>query len=207
MHTKELTFKGEDQTVLYACGECGRLSSPAIYMAKPDVQHATARRMAEECCAPRKCECGAEIEKHWTACSACRERKMLNKATLIDMATHDGPVSAESEGDWGDGYSSSIEAMIEACHEHGEPVPAYCHPCHEQHLRLDPDSLLENAVDGMHEDAGDQIEAADELSDFIAGWNAKQRCVSYYADRSRVIVIDQKRFDDLLLKPTEDPAV
>ncbi|WPZ28944.1 hypothetical protein T8A63_15110 [Sulfitobacter sp. OXR-159] len=123
---------------------------------------------------------------------------MLTKATVIDTAGYNGPVSAQCGGEWGEGYSSDIGAMIEACHDAGEPVPAYCHPCKEQRLRLDPVSLLETATDDMHEEAPDQIVDADELVAFITSWNEKQTCVCYYEDRSRVIIIDPVQFDDLI---------
>lgn len=123
---------------------------------------------------------------------------MLAKATIIDAAEYKGPVSAQCRGEWGDGYSSDIGSMIEACHDFGEPVPAYCHPCTALPLKLDPESLLEQATDDMHEEASDQIVNADELVAFITAWNEKQTCVSYYEDRSRVIIIDQMQFDDIM---------
>ena len=76
--------------------------------------------------------------------------------------------------------------------------PAYCWPCEVEALRIDPDSLLENAADGMHEDAFDEIVDADELADFIEAWNTKQTCTSYYPDYKRVIVLDEVRFKALL---------
>ena len=94
MHARELTFKGESDPKLYACGACGKVYSPKIYEARDDVCHAIARRAAEKCCEPRFCECGTEIEPYWTACWPCREREMLAKATIIEAADYDGPVSS-----------------------------------------------------------------------------------------------------------------
>lgn len=198
MEVRELTFKGESDPKLYACGKCGKAYSPKVYAARDDISHAAARRAAEECCKPRFCACGTELDSSWTACAPCRKRNMLAKAAVIDAAGYKGPVSGECGGEWGEGYSSDLHAMIEACHDAGEPVPAYCHPCTDRVLKIDPVSLLENATDDMHEAAADQIVDADELVTFITAWNEKQTCVTYYEDRSRVIIIDQLAFDDIM---------
>lgn len=204
MNIRELTFRGEDKAVLYACGVCGSLSSPKTYAASDERAHEAARQAAEACCAPRKCDCGAEIEKYWTACERCRERNKLIRAQVIDTSAYDGPVSTDGGGDWGEGYSSSLDGLIEHCRGYGEPLPAYCHPCTPHPLRLDADSILESAMDGMHEDADDQVEGYDDLCEFVAKWNDRQHCVSYFEDRSRVIVIDQERFDALIAPVTAE---
>ncbi|MDB6178957.1 hypothetical protein PAF17_15810 [Paracoccus sp. Z330] len=128
---------------------------------------------------------------------------MLAKATVIDATEYKGPVSAKCNGEWGEGYSTDIGAMIESCHDAGEPVPAYCHPCTCRPLKIDPVNLLENATDDMHEAAADQVVDADELVAFITAWNKKQTCVTYYEDWSRVIIIDQLAFDDIMNRAAE----
>lgn len=205
MEVRELTFKGESVPQIYACGKCPRCYSPKIYAARDDISHAAARRAAEECCKPRLCECGAELESPWTACAPCREKKILAKATIIEAAEYSGPVSAQCRGEWGGGYSSDLSAMIESCLDARVPVPSYCHPCTEYALKIDPISILERATEEMHEDAADQIVDADELVAFIDGWNERQTCVTYFEDRSRVIVIDQAAFDDIMSGPA-DPS-
>lgn len=201
MDVKVLTFKGETDPKLYACGKCGNVFSPKIYACKDDRAHEQARKFAEECCAVRHCACGTELEKGWTACAPCRERNKLKRAKIIDAKNYDGAVCADVNGEWDEGYSSSVAAMLQWCEEHDEPIPAYCHPCTEQHLRLDAGDLLDQATDGMHEDACDQVVDADSLIAFLKDWNAKQTCISYFEDRTRVIVLDQERFDALITDP------
>ncbi|MBD3785665.1 MAG: hypothetical protein IE922_01665 [Sphingomonadales bacterium] len=197
MNIKELTFKGSDQTVLYSCGTCGHLFSPRIYACSDADAHAAARRAADECCTPKYCACGKPIEAPWTACGSCRERLRLEKATVI--TDYNGPVESDkTRGEWGEGYSSDVAALIESCAEYDDPVPAYCWPCTSVPLRLDLDRILERACEEQHEDALDQIEGADELQEAIDRFNAAQTCVTYYPDHSRVIVIDQDRFDNIL---------
>lgn len=195
MNVRELIFKGGNDTALYACGKCGKLYSPKIYACRTTGQHEAAQRAAEECCAPRHCACGVEIESPWTACATCRERHRLERATIV--MDHTGPVQSDqvSGSEWGDGYSSSVNALLVYCDIHH---PAYCWPCTPNPLHLDVDHILESACDDQHEDAADQIVGVDDLAQAIDAFNAAQSCVTYYPDYTRVIVLDQERFDALL---------
>ena len=213
MNVKELVFRGEDATKLYACGECGQCYSPKIYACADDVAHETARKAAEKCCVPPTCSvCGVEVSRPWTMCAKHREQAKLARAKPVPASEWSGPVfSDDVSGDWGDGYSSCWQELEQNHYDNAVwddcvdgqgvvtvPPPAYCWPCEAQALRLDPDSLLENAVGDMNEAAGDEIVDADDLICFIEAWNAKQTCKSWYPDYSRVIVLDEARFKALL---------
>lgn len=200
MNVKELIFRGEDETKLYACGGCGRAYSPKSYAALYNLAHEAAQSAAEDCCAPRCCrECGVEVENYRTMCRPCGDLVRLRKAKPIPERQWTDPVECEGvPGGWGDGFFRDIDDLLESCEDHEVEVPAYCWPCTAKPLALDPDQLLEHAVDDMHEDAMDQIEAADELVAFIEAWNAKQTCRSWCPDMSRVVVLDRGRFDALL---------
>jgi hypothetical protein len=144
------------------------------------------------------------IEKYFTMCRTHREQARLRRAQIVPAAQWSDPVFLDdAEGDWGDGFSTEVAALLEWWEDaypgdDAPPPPAYCWPCKSKTLQLDPDSVLENAVDDMHDDAWDEIVAADELAAFIAAWNAQQTCRSWYPDYSRVIVLDEKRFKELL---------
>ena len=66
MNAKELTFRGHEKTVLYACGLCGSLHSPKVYAAREDIADATARDSAEKCCMRTECACGRVT--NWVMC-------------------------------------------------------------------------------------------------------------------------------------------
>ncbi|WP_375553352.1 hypothetical protein [Roseovarius mucosus] len=207
MNVKEMVFRGEDETKLYACGKCGLCYSTAIYAATSETAHLSARRAAERCCAPVHCSgCGVEVGKSWTACASCREKNKLRRATPIPAADWNDPVEVDGmHGEWGDGYSSCPAELLNTWEEENwvevgpQPQPpAYCWPCTSRLIRLDAENLLESAVDDMHEDAADQIVDADELVAFIEAWNAKQTCRSWYPDHSRVVVLDEARFAALI---------
>lgn len=197
MNVRELTFKGEDQAQLYACGACGSIHSPKIYACKDARAHDEARRAAEACCAPRHCACGTEIEKYWTMCHTCRERKKLQAAAIV--TDYDGPVHIDGyRGSWGEGYSGSAAELLEACMDWDEDPPAYCHPCKGSPLRLDIERIIESALDDQHEDAHEQVEGYDELAAAVEAFNEAQTCVTYWCDSNRVIVLDQERFAALV---------
>lgn len=198
MNVREMTFRDESEPKLYACGKCGSVHSPRIYACRDDAAHEAARRAADECCAPRMCDCGTTLDKSWTACFDCRLRDKLRRAKIIPADSYAGPVSASGSGEWGEGYSSSLAALMEHCEGYDEEVPAYCHPCTDLPLHLDVEHILEVALEDMHEDAADQVVDTDALYQFIDDWNARQTAVTYYEDTSRVIVIDQNRFDALV---------
>lgn len=200
MNIRELTFKGEADPVLYACGACSSLHSPRTYACKADLAHEAARRSAEECCAVRHCACGAEIEKCWTMCHTCRERKRLRGATVV--TDYSGPVFLNgARGDWQEGYSSDVDALRESHEDWDEEPPAYCHPCTSIPLRLDIERIIESACSDQHEDAPEQIEGYDDLAAAVEAFNEAQTCVTYWSDTSRVIVLDQARFEALIAEP------
>jgi len=132
-------------------------------------------------------------------CLTHRLQVRLRRAVLVERESWDDPVQSDSvSGDWGDGYSSDIGALLEWCDDESEDAPVFCYPCKPTYLRLDPDTMLQHVTDDMHEEASDQIVDADGLFDFIEAWNAKQTCVSWYPDHARVIVLDEERFAALL---------
>lgn len=196
MKVRSLSFNDdpEGKAVLYACGVCGQCYSPKAIGVKNTIE------VAEQCCAPKHCRnCGIEVEKYRALCVSCNERAKLTRAAAIPEAEWTCPVEFDGlPGGWGEGYFSDTDDLRQSCEDYDVPVPAYCWPCTSRPLRLDPDSLLERAVDDMHEDAADQIVDADGLCEFIEAWNAKQTCHTWYPDYSRVVVLDDARFHALI---------
>ncbi|ORE90692.1 hypothetical protein ATO13_22271 [Stappia sp. 22II-S9-Z10] len=111
--------------------------------------------------------------------------------------------SNEVDGDWGEGFSSDIDALREYCEDYDIAVPAYVHPCTPQRFSIDSDHIVESALEDFHEDAGDQILEEDDLHSFIRTWNAKQTLTTWFPDISCVVVLDEDRFAALLDHPHE----
>lgn len=189
----------EIEAKAFACDTCGRVHTTLIYAARLDISTQAAQRAADECCQPRVCECGEPVERPWTACAPCRERNKLLRAMPIDAASYSGPVhSDDCDGEWGEGYSSDLDALREWCADWEAPVPAYVHPCDEETFALDAGQIIESALDDHHDDGADQVVDEEGLEAFLKEWNAKQTLRSCFPDTKRVIVLDQERFDALI---------
>ena len=207
MNVKELTFRGEDKAALYACGKCGTCYSPRTYAVGGEAAHQAARQAAERCCVTPTCSvCGGEVSRPWTMCPKHREQAGLRRANPIPAADWKDPVHRDDmRGDWGEGYSSSVSDLLEWWADENwvevGPVPsapAYCWPCVPTDFRLDVERILEGVLNEFHEGAADEIVDADSLYDFVEAWNQKQTLRTWYPDHTRVIVLDEDRFKDLL---------
>lgn len=176
----------------YCCWECDK-----AYFDK---------EFAQRCCEVKTCaRCGAKTEKHYayTACEPCREILLVHRAEVVATeAADDGVVWSDThQGDWEDGYASEVDALLERCRDEGVEPPCYVHPCKATHFQFDPSDIYDRVHDNHHEDAVDQIVDSAGLFLFFKEWNAKQTLRSYYMDRSKIIVLDQARFDALLAQP------
>jgi len=211
MNVRELTFRGEEKSALYACGKCGLCYSPKNYAWGADRAHEAARESAERCCVPPTCSvCGVEVSRPWAMCAEHREQAKLKRAVPIPASAWADPVHRDDMGgEWGEGDSSSVHDLLdwwefeklpedaETCADAPEP-PAYCWPCVPTDFSLDADRLLESALEEFREDAMDEIVDADALCEFLKAWNEKQTLKTWYPDHTRVVVLDEARFQAIL---------
>ena len=193
---------------VYCCWKCGRQHSPAIYAVRDELAREAAIKAAQQCCEPKKCQrCHTEMDRHnpYTACTPCREILKAHRVRIVTADECDEGViySPTHQGNWNDGYSSSIEEMLELHADEGWEPPAYVHPCSANKFAFDPTDVIDRCHDDHHEDAADQIEDRDGLFEFFKNWNAKQSITSYWPQYDRVIVLDQERFNALLNQPKE----
>lgn len=165
--------------LLYACPKCGAVNSPAIYMAKSEIAHDTARKAAEDCynCKTHNnCNyCGAECPKGWTACEPCRFQRKLDAATEVD---DDGGPYCRFDGDTY--YSEMEEARDDGCE--------WVSPCHVTYPRIDAVDVLDSLLSDMHEDASiDDLDAVDPFIEAVKAFNEAQTCQSWFGDSKRKI--------------------
>lgn len=92
-----------------------------------------------------------------------------------------------------EGYFSEWEDFIDRWNDEHEPdveKPLYVWGTSYTRLSLDVDSIIKNACDDLHEEAGSNIVDQDELQEFIDRWCAKQTGTeTYYADHKYTIKI------------------
>jgi len=172
--------------LLYACGKCGSVHSPSIYLARKEVQHETARKAAEDCYSCRthnECDtCGCETPKGWLRCNDCRYRVRLDAAE--EVPDNGGPYCAFD----GDTYYQDLEEAADAGLE-------WVSPCHITYPRIDADSVLDNLLSDMFEDASiDDLDAVEPFIAAVKAFNDAQRCQTWFGDSKRKIRVP--RADD-----------
>lgn len=171
----------ESKPLLYACGSCGSIHSPTIYLAKKEVQHATALEAAVNCYNCRThnvCQyCGEQCDKGWTACDPCRLAKKLEAA--VEVPDNGGPYFGFDD----DQIYFGIDEARDAGHE-------WVHPCTETYPHIDPDDILENLTSDMFEDASvDDLDGVNEFYAAVEKFNDAQKAVTYWADEKRKIKV------------------
>lgn len=173
------------KTLLYACSKCGALNSPGIYLAKEEVAHQAAREAAESCYSCREhntcSDCGDQCSKHFTKCDKCRKASAFAKAEKVDAA---------SIG-YCFGYDGTFYQSVEGAEEAGEP---WVFDSTFTPYRVDPDSVLENALADHHEDASvDDLNGVKDLVAAINTFNEAQNSGSYFEDRSRIAILEARQ--------------
>lgn len=159
----------------YMCVKCGTIFND--------------RGIADRCCAPKFCEdCGGELPYRWpfTVCKSCREKRLFNDA--VKLESWDGCIYAEGYG-LDDGYFLSVLDLLDYCDDENIEPPKWVFACHEIRHQIDIDDALEMMLDDAHEGAEDALVDIDELRKFIEKWNSKQSVVSYYPDRTRIVLM------------------
>ena len=169
----------EKRPLLYACGKCGAVHSPSIYLASKERQHEVAREAAEDCYSCRTHDecgtCGRRTPKGWTRCETCQFNARLEAA--VEVPDDGGPYCAFD----GDTYYTEIEQAADAGLE-------WVSPCHVTYPKIDADSVLEGLPDDMHEDVSvDDLDATDAFVTAVAAFNEAQRCQSWFGDVKRKI--------------------
>jgi hypothetical protein len=161
---------------LFACRECGH----AYSVLNIGVQNA--RDMAENCenCRPKQYQCdmcGCDTPKYWTRCTDCRTAAKIEKAEIVP---DDGGPYFEVGGD----------RFFHEMEEAEDAGLSWVHPSKVSYPRIDADSVLENLLDDMHEDASvDDLDATAEFEEAVKRFNEAQTTRSYWPDENKRIAV------------------
>lgn len=193
----ELVYRGQGETVAYACPKCGMLITSSMF-GGADSGDDQARRTATEHCQDKLCTCGGVLKTGYSICSACWQKKQdakeLKRFEVAEKLTeYDGPVYWEDrEGSLGDGYFISLDEVLDYCEDNDFPKPAYVWACNPVELSINVENILEGAFQGHHEGARDMLEegAEEELQSLIGTWCKKQNIKSWEVDYKRAVLLD-----------------
>lgn len=165
---------------LFACPTCGLAHSVKHHGRK------VARELAVKCtqCRPKqyRCDmCRKKTAQYWMRCDNCRIASKL--AAAVEVPDDGGPY-CEFDGDT---YFQEIEEARDAGLE-------WVSPCFVTYPKIDADSVLENLLDDMHEDASvDDMDAVDAFYAAVSAFNDAQRTQSWLGDVKRKIRVPQSR--------------
>lgn len=176
----------------------------------PDADRiAYARDQALRCCDNRCRTCNAPVQRHYSNCNECHEkRRKAERRAWAYRATpvpYDGGwIYTDHVSGYNDGYFDSLDALVEYIADNADEalmLPAWVHPCREIHPTLD----ITCAYESMDEDFGveDVSPSADipdglaremdalvaKINDAVAGQTA------YHARFSKVIILDANAFN------------
>lgn len=196
----ELTYRGRDEVIAYACPRCGVLFSPTIFGGEDPEAHEIAQRFAIEHC-DKHCRCGVSIpssrilcEKCWRSDQITRDLKKFERAEKVEEDAYGDPVFWEGNiGSMGDGYFASLDEVYEHCEDEGIDRPIYVWACNPVPLQIAVDDILESAFQEHFEAARDTLSSAAEmeLTDFLLTWCARQNIQSWQPDFRKAILLDQ----------------
>lgn len=186
MNAVELFHKDGHSAGVYYCGECRQVHS--------------SNHTIEECCKPYKCkQCGEECKQYHTICDACerveiarKERERFEKAEKVAESEWDGWVYCEGTGN--DGFSESVDALIESCKDDEIDVPEYAWVCNpKQFATLDIDdikSLISDRQEAYRDFDPDDLNGLEDLKKALDAFNeANAAIVSYSPDYKRAVII------------------
>lgn len=187
----KLISERNSKPVAWACGKCG-----SVYKSEAH---------AKACCLCPDCGVRPPRAKGYTRCTECqrmadlrwaRDRKLHNakflaSAALIDLADYDvEQVSTNPHGDE-DSYRVAGDEILD---ENGEPA-AWAWACTVTTLgrgSINAGDIIHDLVEEWYEDAWlDFDEKA--LQRLLDDWCEAQGARCYYADPSRIVVLDPER--------------
>jgi hypothetical protein len=142
---------------------------------------------AQICHGQRTCECGKQIESRYqTYCDDCwrnksdteqreKESKRFDVAAKIQWGDYKGGMIFN-----GDRYFTDLEELED--HYFDAPLPAYVWACKDVGVsKASPDSIYENMLDGMWEDADEgDLNGREELEAAIAAFNKANESISVW---------------------------
>lgn len=184
-----------DEVIAYACGKCGLVVGSVL-------EHGDRAKVeAETHCGPWICqECGAEHKRrHQQTCDPCfrarltkrdkeREAAAFEKAERVTPKDYSGPVFWDGGG-CNDGFFATGDELEDWCACEEIPLPPYVWTCRTINPSLDFVSLCEQALDDQYEDC--ELDAEDELKEFLEKWNAKQTSETWEPNYKRVVILGE----------------
>ena len=129
-----------------------------------------------------------------------RDAERFAAATKVNADDYEGPVfcddgpASRSMTCDGDGnLHASVRELLEACADDGVEPPPYAYACNAVVPSSDVRVIVEDALQESYDGAGDAItkEHLTKLETFMREWWNASGVVTYYPDRTRVVLLSK----------------
>ena len=199
----ELVIKDTGTLVAYACPKCGLM----FILHKSDgVEHRAEKKRNAAAHCVKNCVCGKPLDYHYyIRCKDCRaelevarEQARFEKAEKLSIEAYpDHPVFWEKgTGDMnGEGYFSSVDALLDHCEAEGLDLPEYVWACTRRDLHLHAHDVIHDAIERHNMDTdGTHIpeEAENTMQSFFDAWLKEQGIHAWFVDYSRAVVLRER---------------
>lgn len=179
--------------------------SAGVYVCEGCRTVAPSKEAAEQCsnCRLYKCDkCGADCDKHWTRCKSCRDKDDAEKeakrfADAEKLTSWDGWVYCEGTGD--DGFSTSLQELLDECENEGVEIPDYVWACEANYFVKATVSDITAWLEGEAYADWDPstLNGLDELKAALDKFNeANAEVCSYAPDYTRAVIIPKEAGDE-----------
>jgi hypothetical protein len=164
---------------LYNLNDNGEYKPTGVYYCTKCNHAAFSKKIAEQCCQPKLCECGKEMHQYWTVCEECSDR-LIEERELKNFTDNLKYTNEEYDDEIfiNDTFYESIDEYLNdndvgvAAHD----IHGYTAIHETYHVNVD------NVIDVIHEWATDNIEdpelvelkGVDKLRDALEEFNNAQ---------------------------------
>ena len=142
------------------------------------------QKEANECCVPRLCACGKQLERYQTICDQCQEAKEVkceqdrfNAAKKVHESEYTG-----SRIFYNDKFYSDVESLLEQLEDDGVEPPSYAWACENVGIpKASLSDVTDRVVENMWEGASESdLNGLDELEAAINAFNDANKSVSMW---------------------------
>lgn len=201
MNATELFHADGRSAGVWFCGKCRRVYAEGFL------------DLAAQCCEPKSCSrCKEPYDREWvyTVCRECltivqseQTQKKWDAAVKVDGADFGGGVYDEDGEAFHHDLGEFLESLYErAAEDEAQPVRLpRVFATKKMEFRIEADRLISDLLEHHHEDAYEQIDAAElrQLQELLDAWCSANDPESVEPDYSRAIV-----YEHLLDWPKED---
>jgi len=181
MNAEELCRKDKGPTGVWFCTKCGTVGPT--------------QELADQCCVPKLCACGAPLPKYRLRCNTCEtvameraQQLQFERAEKVSEETWDGPVCCDGE----DKYFENVGEARDYYEDIDEPLPDFFWTAEKvSFVKFNLYDLADRFESEAYEDFEmDDLSGVEEFEAAIAKFiEANKDVVSYRANLKKAVIL------------------